>query len=258
MTATVTALAWTPVKGLRVSGATRLQLGAAGAPDDRRFQIVERRGRMFNGKRTGALNTVVATYAHDTGELTLTFAGGESVSATVALGEPIDTTFYSQPVRARVVRGPWSDALSELVGQPLRLVEAIDRPGIDRGRRGAVSLVSRASLAAFARAAGTDDARARRFRMLVEIDGVCEHAEDGWIGARVRVGAALVGLRGNIGRCSVTTRHPETGEVDLPTLDVLRSYRGELDTTEPLAFGVYGEVLEGGLVAVGDAVSIEV
>lgn len=40
-------------------------------------------------------------------------------------------------------------------------------------------------------------------------------------------------------------------------LDLLRSYRGDLDTTEPLAFGVYGEVLEGGTVAVGDAVRLE-
>jgi len=41
---------------------------------------------------------------------------------------------------------------------------------------------------------------------------------------------------------------------DAPTLDLLRSYRAGLDTTEPLAFGVYGEVLEPGRVAVGDAV----
>jgi MOSC domain-containing protein YiiM len=45
--------------------------------------------------------------------------------------------------------------------------------------------------------------------------------------------------------------------VDLPTLDILRAYRGDLDTTEPLPFGVYGEVLEGGRVAVGDPVELE-
>ena len=60
----------------------------------------------------------------------------------------------------------------------------------------------------------------------------------------------------HVGRCSITTRHPETGAVDLPTLDLLRSYRGDVDTTEPLAFGVYGEVLEGGRVAVGDPVAL--
>ncbi len=40
----------------------------------------------------------------------------------------------------------------------------------------------------------------------------------------------------------------------LPTLDVLRSYRSGLDSTEPLPFGIYGRVLRPGTVRVGDAV----
>jgi uncharacterized protein YcbX len=131
-----------------------------------------------------------------------------------------------------------------------------DRSGVDRGRGGAVSLISRGSLDGLARVAGEPGVDARRFRMLVEIDGVDAHAEDAWVGARVRIGRALVRFRGHVGRCSITTRDPESGVVDLPTLDLLRSYRGGLETTEPLAFGVYGEVLEGGRVAVGDPVSL--
>ena len=60
----------------------------------------------------------------------------------------------------------------------------------------------------------------------------------------VRIGPALVRFGGHVGRCSTTTLDPESGRPDLPTLDLLRFYRGELDTTEPLPFGVYGEVLE--------------
>ena len=172
----------------------------------------------------------------------------------MALGEPFDARFMSRPLGVRPVLGPWSDALSAWFGRPLRVVEGVERSGVDRGRGGAVSLISRASLDGLARVAGEARVDARRFRMLVEIDGVEAHAEDAWIGARVRIGGALVRFRGHVGRCSITTRHPESAVVDLPTLDLLRSYRGELDTTEPLAFGVYGEVLEGGRVAVGDAV----
>jgi MOSC domain-containing protein YiiM len=40
-------------------------------------------------------------------------------------------------------------------------------------------------------------------------------------------------------------------------LDVLRSYRGDEDSTEPLPFGIYGEVLEGGVVRLGDSVSLD-
>jgi uncharacterized protein YcbX len=92
--------------------------------------------------------------------------------------------------------------------------------------------------------------------MLIEIDGVQPHAEDGWVGHRVRIGEALVRFSGHVGRCLITSRHPETGKIDLPTLDILRDYRGGLETTEPLPFGVYGEVLEPGAVSAGDAVAL--
>jgi hypothetical protein len=39
----------------------------------------------------------------------------------------------------------------------------------------------------------------------------------------------------------------------MPTLELL-SYRRDLPSTEPLAFGVFGEVLEPGLVRLGDPV----
>ena len=252
----VTALATTAVKGLRVVATSRVTLDASGAPDDRRFYVVDDRDRMVNGKIIGALQTVVAAYRHDERALTLTFTDGETVGGVVELDAPIDTRFFSRPARARPLLGPWSQALSEHVGRSLRLVESDGRKCVDRGRAGAVSLISRASLAALARAAGTDAVDARRFRMLVEIDGIAAHEEDSWLGATVRVGDALVRFGGHVGRCLTTSRDPDSGVVDLPTLDILRGYRGGLDTTEPLPFGVYGEVLTGGRVRVGDPVEL--
>jgi uncharacterized protein YcbX len=253
--AAVTGLATAPVKGLRVVGRSALELGREGAPGDRRFHLVDERGWMINAKHLGTLCAVVAV-CDDGGSLSLTFPDGEVVSGVVELGEPFDSRFFSRPARARPVLGPWSAALSEFAGQPLRLVEGVGRAGVDRGRAGAVSLISRASLAGLARVAGTDEIDARRFRMLVEIDGVEAHEEDTWIGVRVRIGAALVRFGGHVGRCSITSLDPERGVPDLPTLDLLRSYRGGLDRTEPLPFGVYGEVLEPGRVALGDAVVV--
>jgi uncharacterized protein YcbX len=66
------------------------------------------------------------------------------------------------------------------------------------------------------------------------------------------LGAARVLWRGHVGRCIVTSRDPDSGVVDLPTLDILRVYRDGAGTTEPLAFGVHGAVLGAGLVRVGD------
>jgi uncharacterized protein YcbX len=121
------------------------------------------------------------------------------------------------------------------------------------GRAGAVSLIGAASVAKLSELAGVP-VDARRFRMLVEVEGSQAHAEDGWVGREVRIGDALVLMRGHVGRCLVTGRDPDTGVSDLPTLDLLRSYRAGLPTTEPLACGIFGEVIEPGTVRIGDAV----
>ena len=49
--------------------------------------------------------------------------------------------------------------------------------------------------------------------MLFEIDGVEAHEEDRWVGTEVRVGAARVVFKGDVGRCAVTSRDPDTGTV---------------------------------------------
>lgn len=253
---TVAALSLTPVKGLQVTARDELWLGPRGVREDRRFYLVDDAGRMVNGKRLGALQTVVADYDDQARTLELTFADGSSVAGPIELGPALDTTFSSLSLSSQPVLGPFSAALSEHVGAPLRLVEADPRrPAVDRGTLGAVSLISRASLQTLT-AIASADVDPRRFRMLIEVDGPPAHAEDGWIGRNVRIGDALVAMRGHVGRCLVTGLDPESGKPDLPTLDLLRGYRSELDTTEPLAFGIYGSVLDPGRVRLGDAVQL--
>jgi hypothetical protein len=168
----------------------------------------------------------------------------------------VTTTFFSQTAVGRVVEGPWSAALSGCFDQPLRLVEVAGAAtAVDRGGVGAVSLISRASLARLAQAAGESTIDSRRFRMLIEIDGVAAHEEDAWLGRAIRIGEAVVSFGGHVGRCLITSRDPDTGEVDLPTLDMLGAYRDGLDTTEPLPFGIWGRVVTPGAVRVGDEVT---
>jgi uncharacterized protein YcbX len=239
---------------MRVVERTSLLLTTSGVADNRRFFLVDERGRLVDGMRLGKLASVVAAYDHEARALTLTLPDGAVVEGTIALGEPCPARVLSRPVDARPLVGPWSGALSDFFGRTLRVVEGV-RLDVVKPRK-AVSLISRASVDGLARVAGTPSVDARRFRMLVEINGVHAHDEDAWVGATVRLGDALVRFGGHVGRCAITSQHPETGVVDLPTLDLLRSYRGGLDTTEPLAFGVCGEVLADGRVAVGDAVEV--
>jgi MOSC domain-containing protein len=254
--ARVTALSTTPVKGLRLRSHERIELERSGASGDRRFYLIDARRRMVNGKQLGSLSSVESSYdAHDE-RLCLSFPDGTGISERVLLGETVQTRFYSRPRPARAVIGPWAQALTAHCGQELELVAA--EPGasaVDRGAEGAVTLMSRASLERLEQLAASA-VDARRFRMLVEVDGVGAHAEDAWVGSRVRIGEALVEMGGHVGRCLVTSRDPDSGAIDLPTLELLRSYRAGLETSEPLAFGIYGAVLEPGAVALGDAVAI--
>jgi MOSC domain-containing protein len=255
--ATVVGLAVTPVKATRLHVVDRVELGPDGVRENRRFYVIDDRDRMVNSKIVGELQTVIADYSHDDRRLRLELPDGRVVEDEIRLGDEVDTRFFSTQRRGRLVKGPWSDAFSEVAGRALRLVEPCEAgQGVDRGMDGAVSLISRASLARLASEGGRESIDVRRFRMLVEIDGVDAHAEDRWVDrGSVRIGEAVVGFGGHVGRCLITSRDPDTGRVDVPTLDILKDYRGSLHTTEPLPFGVWGRVLEPGVVQVGDEVT---
>jgi hypothetical protein len=248
----VSGLSCTPVKGTRVREVGQLDLDVTGARGDRRFYVIDDRDRMRNGKQIGELQQVLADFAEETGSLELRFPDRPPVGASVELGAPVHTLFFSRERDDRLVVGPWSSALSDFTGVPLRLV-ATDS-AVDRGRQGGASLISRASLARLAEIGAHQTVDGRRFRMLIEADGLTAHGEDEWVGSLVRVGGAIVRWHGHVGRCLVTGRDPETGVTTLPTLDLLGSYRRELDATEPLPFGIHGEVVDPGRVCVGDPI----
>ena len=99
----------------------------------------------------------------------------------------------------------------------------------------------------------------RRFRMLFELDGCEPHEEDGWVKQHLRIGEAVIRIRGDVGRCAITTQNPETGTPDFDTLRTIATYRGLTENEagqRHIPFGVYGEVAEPGRVAIGDAVEI--
>jgi len=247
-------IAAAPVKGLRLSLRDDAYLGRSGIEGDRAFYLVDGEGRLVNGKRAGMLFRVAARIEGEM--LALELPDGSTVAGEVSLDGDVETNFFGRPVRGRVVVGPWASALGEIAGLPLTLVRVDEAgTGLDRGAEAAASLVSTAALDVLAEAAGVAGAvDGRRFRMTLGVSGIAAHEEDGWLGRRVAVGEAIVVPRGNVGRCRVTTLGPETGERDLATLDVIADYRADVETTEPLPFGVWCEVVAPGPIAVGDPV----
>jgi uncharacterized protein YcbX len=253
MTGRVAWISLTPVKATAVQLVDQIELLENGLAGDRRFYLVSETGRLINNKDCGPLQLVRAEYDERADVLTLHMPDGTVVSDQVERGEEVETRFHSRPRTARLVRGPWAQALSSLVGEHVRVVDPGDGAA-DRGRGGAATLLGTASLAALAAVLGEEQVDERRFRMNIGIDGLEAHAEDGWLGRRVAVGDAVVVAVGNVGRCVVTTQSPETGRTDLDTLKALAAYRGSVETTEPLPFGMHAAVVEPGRVRVGDLV----
>jgi uncharacterized protein YcbX len=243
MTATVTQLAIAPVKGLRLTAADELDIGPAGAVGDRAFLVVDADNALLLTTRTPALLQVAARL--DGGVLTLTFPDGGEVAAVAEPGEPAVTANYEgRPIAGRLVEGELAAALSEHLKRPIRLLAR------DPGERGAddapVTLMSQASFDALA----VPDPR--RFRMTVTIDGVGAWDEHGWGGRELAAGDAVLRVTEPVPRCVVTTRDPERGRRDVPTLKALAALRGTADVT----FGVWCEVVVPGRVRVGDAVAL--
>jgi MOSC domain-containing protein len=253
LSARVAWISLTPVKATRLHLVDEAELRESGVRGDRRFYLVEERGLLVNDKHLGALQLVESEYDEATGRLALRFPGGLEVTAGVELGDEVETTFHGLARSARVVLGPFADALTEYTGRPLRVVEPA-LPAPDRGRSGAVTLLATSSLARLADELGVAAVDGRRFRMNIGIEGLEAHGEDAWHGRRVRVGEAVVVPQGNVGRCAVTTQNPDTGRRDLDTLGALAAYRTDVETTEPLPFGVHAAVVEPGAVRIGDPV----
>ena len=244
-----------PVKALHVVNPDEVELTHAGVVGDRRFWLVDSDRRLVNGKGHPELMRVLPEWDETTRRLALAFPDGSVVEGEVEPGEPFAAVLYRTEHPSRLVPGPWSEALSEFVGEPVTLLwsegGAQDR-GNDRG--GWASLISRGSLDQLGVEAGaTEPVDGRRFRMLFEIDGVEPHEEDTWLGNRVAIGDAVIVPLGDVGRCVVTTCNPDTAVSDLDTLKLLAGYRPD-GVLEPLPFGVYCDVAVPGRVRVGDAV----
>jgi hypothetical protein len=235
----------TPVKSLRLQHPESIELGADGAREDRRFLLVDDGQRLYNGKRDTTLVRSSAAWDPAARVLEVTVPAAGVVAGEVTRGRPVVVDVYRRPVRGHVVEGPWADAFSDLAGRALTLVEREDGAWATDARP--ATLVSRASV-------GLIDGDGRRFRMLFELDGADALEEETWQGRDVRLGGALLRVGQPTPRCAVPSASPDTGVRDRDVLRELFARRGEIEGEACL--GVYADVLEPGLVRVGDEIEV--
>jgi len=129
--------------------------------------------------------------------------------------------------------------------RPPRFTEAPGHAFTDQARKG-VSLINMASLHALERAIGRP-LNPLRFRANIYFSGLPAWAEHDWVGGEVLLGGARLSVFKRTVRCPATQVDLETGERDLDVPRLLEQHFGHKD------LGVHAAVIEGGRVAVGDA-----
>jgi hypothetical protein len=241
-----------PVKSLGLAQPSTVHVGPGGIVEDRRLHLVNERGRLLTQREEGRLVQVKAEYRADPEWLFLRFPDGDTVEGPLALGEAVITRIWGRQVAGHAVTGDWSRALSDFCQQPVRLVRS-DQSGQCYDEF-PISLLSQASLQALSRQAGaTVVFDSRRFRPNFLLDGCQAHEEDTWLGGGVQIGErARLRVVAPDPRCAITTHNPETGEGDLDTPSLIKSYR---PSPGAAYFGVYALVERPGPVSVGDVVT---
>jgi len=250
----VTRLSTTPVKGLRLHHPAEIRLEPYGAVGDRQFFLVNEADRISSITHVGALARFRADYEPGCERLRVVGDDGTVCEDTVRLGGAVVADSFDHQVPAHEVLGPWSEMFSAACGRSLRLVRA-DEPGAGCDVA-AATLIGEASIAELGRRSGLGTIDPRRFRMLIQFSSATPHLEDTWNGRIVEVGETLLGVGGPVPRCAATTRHPDRGDRDAPIVRAIRDYRGVAPTAahDGVPFGVYGDVLRGGRVRVGDRI----
>jgi uncharacterized protein len=112
-----------------------------------------------------------------------------------------------------------------------------------------VSLISLASLADLEARVGARRHK-RRFRANVYFSGAPAWAEEGWVGREIQLGGTRMRILKHTTRCPATEVNPETAERDANPVRELQSLYGHIN------LGVHAEVLEGGRIAMGDALEL--
>jgi uncharacterized protein YcbX len=244
----------TPVKGMALEQPEDVRLTPQGIPGDRLFYLVEASGANFSGSDFGPLVRIRPVYESETERLTMTFPDGTVAEGDAAdLGAPFTTNFYGRAVNARAVEGPWSEAVSLYVGEPVRLLRC-DRQGEGVDVH-SLTLVSDGSVRDLAVKGGYEGVLdPRRFRINLEIEGCAPYEEDTWEGQKLHFGGSVVRVLGQIPRCLVTTQDPETGLKDWDTLKHIARSRPRIAGSGGLPLGMYAEVEIEGAVSTGDQV----
>ena len=229
----------------------RSTCGVEGAVGDRRFVFARDDGTRLHGISKAPLMPIVSTWDRDRERLRLRFPDGTEVEGDARPAGPPHGPSSCTTARSRARSDrPASSPRPCTADRPHAGPAPACRRARVRGRRRTAprSCRSPRSRTSGRRGGERGPRSTRRFRMLIELDGLAPYEEDAWQGGRVRIGEAVLRLGDRMPRCVMTTLHPDTGVQDVDTLGMHGRHRRH---EQHVVLGVYGDVLEPG--AIGSA-----
>ena len=239
-----------------------VEIVKSGIRHDREFAVVEADDGFVPTDKHGSLFPLKFTYDAERDSLSLELPDGRSLDGPArGSGRAWGINHAGlRTVHVAEVEGPWQDALTRFAGRPLRLARCVSiGAAIDVLP---ITLITTGSLRRLAREVGAP-VDASRFRAGLVFDNDVEHEEDGWDGRRLRVGTALLKVRTPVPRCGIPGFNPTTGVRDQEIMKGLIRYREKSGLPDGLlpgyatpGFATYAEVVEAGMVRIGDDVEL--
>jgi uncharacterized protein YcbX len=184
-----------PVKGLDPVIVGEARISGSGALEwDRRFALVDSRGRFLNGKNRVEIHAIRATFELAKAEMAL---DGRSFSM-LREGDAIAAWF------------------TERIGERFAWIEDTAMGFPDDTASPGPTIVSEASLCTVAEWFSLEaEQTRRRFRANITVQDLEAFAEDRWYGSAIRVGPATVQVINPCARCVVPSRDTFTGVQDM-------------------------------------------
>lgn len=256
-----------PLKGGQAESLSSVTVLGTGFPEDRRWLLVDAKGRFVSQRECGAMARVRAVVPH---------------AAEFSFRDQVLQINANAPRTERLVT-VWKDTLpawdlgdeaaaffSRVLQRDLRLCVAKDERQAEAAYTESQDvgyyfadafpylIISQESLDLLnekLQAQGKPPVPVDRFRPNIVIKGWSAHAEDAV--QTLRIGAVRLRLTKLCSRCNVTTIDQKTGDAGTEPLATLASYR-KLGTSK-IFFGMNAWVLSGAgqRIALGDAVTIE-
>jgi uncharacterized protein YcbX len=237
-----------PVKGLTAEAMEDVTLSPGETlPHDRRFALAQGDSPFDEANPTWMQKRHFACLMANA-RIALLHSAFDPRTGTLAIRVPGEPPFAASTATAEgraAIAALLTRALGEEARGRPRFVESPGHSFSDVPQK-VVSIIGLASLQALEQKAGMA-LDPLRFRANVYVSGGAPWAEFGWIGQEIQLGAARLRVVKRIIRCAATEVNPETAARDADPPRWLRQHFGHAD------LGVYAEVLEGGRVAVGDA-----